>query len=83
MKKLLIISLFAIGCNSNEEGTPQSMDSSAVKVDSLHETRGTPGPGGDNNGGTSGAGTITDTLNGQVDTADHRSKRNADSTGKP
>jgi hypothetical protein len=65
-----------VACNSGETGTSTgTSDSGTTAVDTPGDTRGMKGTGVDNSGGTPGPGTITDTLGGQVDTADHRSKR--------
>lgn len=71
---------FAAACNSGEQNSAagNSTDSTSLQTDTLGDTRGMKGAGVDNTGGTPGPGTITDTLNGKVDTADHTSKRNKD-----
>jgi hypothetical protein len=74
---LAAIMLF-VACNSGETGTETgsgSADSGTTAVDTPGDTRGMKGTGVDNTGGTPGPGTITDTLGGKVDTADHTSKR--------
>ena len=68
--------LLFVACNSGETGTTTgTSDSTGAIVDTQGDTRGMKGAGVDNTGGTPGPGTITDTAGGQVDTADHTSKR--------
>jgi hypothetical protein len=76
--KLIYLSaiMLFVACNSGETGTTTgTTDSGAAVVDTPGDTRGMKGTGVDNTGGTPGPGTITDTLGGQVDTADNTSKR--------
>lgn len=77
----LVFIAFVTACNSPEQNTAtgNSVDSTSVKSDSLGDTRGMNSSGTDITGSTPGPGTITDTLNGKVDTAGHASKPNKDS----
>ena len=73
MKKVLftaLVAIFFISCNNAEQNS-----ASGTSKDSTGDTRGEKGTGVDNNGGTPGAGTLTDTSKGKVDTLDHTSKK--------
>ena len=73
---VVLISLTMICCDGPEQNTAVGNSVDSVVVDPVGDTRGSKGTGVDNSGGTPGPGTITDTFQGKIDTADHTSKKN-------